>query len=276
MGQDVKIAVTGAGGRMGRTLIRLIAETDGLTLAGGLEAEGSPHLGSDLGTLAGLAEPLGVAASSDALALIKDADALIDFSVPAATIEFAALTAQARIVHVIGTTGFSAEDETRIDAAARHATIIKAGNMSLGVNLLAALVRQAAKALGPDWDIEIAEMHHRHKVDAPSGTALLLGEAAAEGRGISLSNHSERGRDGLTGARAEGAIGFASLRGGSVVGEHDVVFATDHERIVLRHVAEDRGIFARGALKAATWGQGSDGKRRGPGLFSMADVLGIE
>ena len=237
MAQDIKIAVTGAGGRMGRTLIRLIAETDGLTLSGGIEAEGSPHLGSDLGLLAGLGTPLGIAATSDALAVIKDADALVDFSVPEASLEFAALCAQARIVHVIGTTGFADEDLPKIDAAARHATIVKAGNMSLGVNLLAALARQAA----------------------------------AEGRGVGLGHNSERGRDGITGARARGKIGFASLRGGSVVGEHDVIFATEHERIVLRHVAEDRSIFARGALKAATWGQG-----KGPGLFNMADVLGIE
>ncbi|HCX67593.1 4-hydroxy-tetrahydrodipicolinate reductase [Parvibaculum sp.] len=276
MGQNVKIAITGAGGRMGRTLTRLIAETEGLTLSGGIEAEGSPHLGTDLGTLAGLAAPLGVKVTDDALSVIKDADALIDFSVPAATLEFAALAAQARIVHVIGTTGFKDEDLAKIEAAARHATIIKAGNMSLGVNLLAALARQAAKALGPDWDIEILEMHHRHKVDAPSGTALLLGEAAAEGRGIELGTHSERGRDGITGARKEGTIGFASLRGGSVVGEHDVIFAAENERIVLRHVAEDRSIFARGALKAAQWGLGTGGKSRGPGLFDMADVLGIE
>ncbi|MEQ8282362.1 MAG: 4-hydroxy-tetrahydrodipicolinate reductase [Parvibaculum sp.] len=270
MAADIKIAVTGAGGRMGRTLTRLIHETAGLALAGGIEAEGSSHLGADLGTLAGLA-PLGLAATADALSVIKDADALVDFSVPAASVEFAALTAQARIVHVIGTTGFSEADEERIAAAARHATVIKAGNMSLGVNLLAALVRQAAHALDASWDIEIVEMHHRHKVDAPSGTALLLGQAAAEGRGISLGNHSERGRDGLTGARAEGAIGFASLRGGSVVGDHQVILAGEHERIVLGHIAEDRGIFARGALKAAQWGQG-----KGPGLFSMADVLGIK
>lgn len=276
MGQNVKIAITGAGGRMGRTLTRLIAETEGLTLSGGIEAEGSPHLGTDLGTLAGLAAPLGVEVTDDALSVIKDADALIDFSVPAATLEFAALAAQARIVHVIGTTGFKDEDLAKIEAAARHATIIKAGNMSLGVNLLAALARQAAKALGPDWDIEILEMHHRHKVDAPSGTALLLGEAAAEGRGIELGTHSERGRDGITGARKEGTIGFASLRGGSVVGEHDVIFAAENERIVLRHVAEDRSIFARGALKAAQWGLGTGGQSRGPGLFDMADVLGIE
>ncbi|MAU61347.1 MAG: 4-hydroxy-tetrahydrodipicolinate reductase [Parvibaculum sp.] len=276
MAQDIRIAVTGAGGRMGRTLIRLISETEGLALAGGIEAEGSPHIGTDLGTLAGLAAPLGIKASADALTIIKDADALIDFSVPEASLEFAALTAQARIVHVIGTTGFKPEDEARIEAAARHATIIKAGNMSLGVNLLASLVRQAAKALGSEWDIEILEMHHRHKVDAPSGTALLLGEAAAEGRGIGLGQNSERGRDGITGAREEGKIGFASLRGGSVVGEHDVIFAAENERIVLRHIAEDRSIFARGALKAAQWGQGSNGKKRGPGLFDMADVLGIE
>jgi len=270
MADDIKIAVTGAGGRMGRTLIALIHETAGLTLAGGIEAEGSAHLGADLGTLAGLA-PLGLAATDDALNVIKTADALIDFSVPAASVEFAALTAQARIVHVIGTTGFTEADEARISAAARHATIVKAGNMSLGVNLLAALVRQAARALDAAWDIEIVEMHHRHKVDAPSGTALLLGQAAADGRGIALNEHSERGRDGQTGARREGAIGFASLRGGSVVGDHQVIFAGAQERIVLGHVAEDRGIFARGALKAAAWGQG-----RGPGLFNMADVLGIE
>ncbi|MCF8469801.1 MAG: 4-hydroxy-tetrahydrodipicolinate reductase [Parvibaculum sp.] len=271
MGRDIKIAVTGAGGRMGATLIRLIAETGGLALAGGLEAEGSPNLGADLGRLAGLGEELGLKATADALTIIKDADALVDFSVPAASVEFAALCAQARIVHVIGTTGFTPEDENKIASAARHATIVKAGNMSLGVNLLAALVRQAAKALDESWDIEIVEMHHRHKVDAPSGTALLLGEAAAEGRGIELEQNAERGRDGITGARGSGTIGFASLRGGTIVGEHEVIFAGESEHITLGHVAEDRAIFARGALKAAIWGQG-----KGPGLFSMADVLGIE
>jgi 4-hydroxy-tetrahydrodipicolinate reductase len=271
MSAEVKIAVTGAGGRMGRTLLRLIHDTPGAVIAGGIEAKGSPHVGTDLGTLAGLGEPIGMAASDDALAIIKDADALIDFSVPSASVEFAGLAAQARIVHVIGTTGFLDADEARIAAASRHATIIKAGNMSLGVNLLASLVRQAARALDPSWDIEIVEMHHRHKVDAPSGTALLLGEAAAEGRGISLKDHSERGRDGQTGARAEGAIGFAALRGGSVVGDHQVIFATESERITLGHIAEDRAIFARGALRAAIWGQG-----KGPGLFNMADVLGLD
>lgn len=270
MAEDVKIAVTGCAGRMGRTLLRLIHETKGASLAGGIEVKGSPHLGADLGTLAGLPSPLGIAASDDALSVISSVDALIDFSVPRASVEFAALAAQARIVHVIGTTGFSDADETRIKAAAAHAVIVKSGNMSLGVTLLADLVRKAAATLGPDWDVEIVEMHHRNKIDAPSGTALLLGRAAAEGRGIPLSENSERGRDGETGARKDGAIGFASLRGGSVVGDHDVIFAGPSERIVLGHIAEDRAIFARGAIKAALWGKG-----KAPGLYNMTDVLGL-
>jgi 4-hydroxy-tetrahydrodipicolinate reductase len=179
------------------------------------------------------------------------------------------LAAQARIVHVIGTTGFAADAESRIQAAARHAVIVKSGNMSLGVNLLAALVERAAKAL-PDYDIEILEMHHKMKVDAPSGTALLLGAAAAKGRAVSLKDKSVRGRDGDTGARNDGAIGFASLRGGTVVGEHQVFLAGSGERIVLSHSAEDRSIFARGALAAARWGQGKK-----PGLYGMSDVLGL-
>ncbi len=269
MAGETKIAVTGAAGRMGRTLLRLIHETPGAALSGGIEAKGSPHVGDDLGTLAGIG-PIGIKVSDDPLAVIKGADALIDFSVPRASVEFAGLAAQARIVHVIGTTGIGEADEERIRAAARHATIVKSGNMSLGVNLLAALVRQAAQALGPEWDIEIVEMHHRAKVDAPSGTALLLGEAAAKGRNIILKDNSERGRDGATGARHQGAIGFASLRGGSVVGDHEVIFAGPSERISFHHVAEDRAIFARGAIKAALWGKG-----RPPGLYSMADVLGV-
>src|SRR5690606_354657 len=193
------------------------------------------------------------------------------FTTPAATVEFAGYAAQARIAHIIGTTGCTPEDDAKIAAAARHATIVKSGNMSLGVNLLAALVEQAAKALGPEaYDIEVLEMHHRHKVDAPSGTALLLGEAAARGRDVALSEHSERGRDGITGARAPGAIGFASLRGGSVIGEHSVIFAGGGERIVLSHHAEDRSLFAAGALQAALWARG-----RKPGLYSMRDVLGL-
>ncbi|HEX7776664.1 MAG TPA: 4-hydroxy-tetrahydrodipicolinate reductase [Parvibaculum sp.] len=270
MGENVKIAVTGAGGRMGRTLLKLIHETPGAALSGGIEAKGSPHVGDDLGTLAGIG-PIGIKVSDDPLAVIKDADALVDFTVPQASVEFAGLAAQARIVHVIGTTGLSEADEERIRAAARHATIVKSGNMSLGVNLLAALVKQAARALGNEWDIEIVEMHHRAKIDAPSGTALLLGQAAAEGRNVILKDVAERGRDGVTGARHDGAIGFASLRGGSVIGDHQVIIAGPSERITLGHVAEDRGIFARGAVKAALWGKGKP-----PGLYSMADVLGLD
>lgn len=267
---DLRIVIAGCAGRMGRTLMRLVCETEGAVLAGGLDAPGSAFLGEDLGTLAGLGKPLGLVVGDDALSLLKDADAVIDFTRPDATVELAALAAQARIIHVIGTTGFDAAHEARIEAAARHATIIKSGNMSLGVNLLAALVRQAAAALGSDWDIEIVEMHHRHKVDAPSGTALLLGEAAADGRGVVLADVKDSGRDGLTGERKPGDIGFAALRGGTVVGNHEVIFAGASERISLGHIAEDRAIFAHGAIKAALWARG-----RGPGLFSMSDVLGL-
>lgn len=268
---DLKIAVTGCAGRMGRALIRQIAATPGTALAGGVEAAGSPYLGEDLGTLAGLGAPLGLSVGDDALGLFAQADAVVDFTRPAASLEFTALAAQARIIHVIGTTGFDVQDEARLQAAARHATIIKSGNMSLGVNLLAALAARVAQALDEDWDIEILDMHHRHKVDAPSGTALLLGEAAAAGRGVVLGDVAARGRDGIMEPRVRGEIGFASLRGGSVVGEHRVIFAADQERIELNHIAEDRSIFARGAIKAALWGHG-----KGPGLFTMLDVLGID
>jgi 4-hydroxy-tetrahydrodipicolinate reductase len=195
---------------------------------------------------------------------------LIDFSRPQASLSLADLAAQARIVHVIGTTGFADADETRIKAAARHATIIKSGNMSLGVNLLAGLVEMAARALGSAFDIEILEMHHRMKDDAPSGTALLLGQAAARGREAKLSDLRLKPYDGITGPRPPGPIGFASLRGGKVVGDHTVILAGDGERLELIHRAEDRSIFAKGALKAALWGQG-----KGPGLFDMQDVLGL-
>lgn len=264
---DMRLIVAGAAGRMGRALISLIAATEGVALIGALEGPQSEALGQDAGTLAGC-RPLGVKISSDALACVAAADGIIDFTTPRASLELAALAAQARIVHVIGTTGFSAEDEARVAAAAHHAVIVKSGNMSLGVNLLAALVEQAAHALGPDYDIEIVEMHHRKKVDAPSGTALLLGEAAARGRGVRLADKSVRGRDAMTGVREAGAIGFASLRGGTVVGEHAVIFAGPGERLELIHKAEDRGIFARGALHAALWGRGKK-----PGLYTMADVL---
>ena len=267
---DLRIVVTGAAGRMGRMVVRAIHEAADMTLAGALEREDSPWLGHDPGPLSGCPAS-GFKIVADPLPLLLNADAIVDFSSPAATVELAALAAQARIVHVIGTTGLTEEDLDRIEAAARHAAIVRSGNMSLGVNLLAALTRRAAAALGDDFDIEIVEMHHRMKVDAPSGTALMLGEAAAAGRGIALKTHSARARDGVTGPRRKGDIGFASLRGGTVVGDHTVVFAGEGERIVLAHHAEDRAVFAYGALKAARWAQG-----RKPGLYSMADVLGLE
>jgi 4-hydroxy-tetrahydrodipicolinate reductase len=266
---DMRLVVTGAAGRMGRMLVRTIHETPGAILAGALERPDSPALGEDAGLLAG-AGKTGVAISAEPLAAVLEADGVLDFSTPAATLEFAALAAQARIVHVIGTTGLSADDLRRIAAAARHATIVRSGNMSLGVNLLAALTRRAARALGEDFDIEIVEMHHRMKVDAPSGTALLLGEAASEGRGIGLDERTAPLRHGYTGARRTGDIGFASLRGGTVAGDHSVIFAGEGERIELSHHAEDRSVFARGAVKAALWAHG-----RKSGLYSMADVLGL-
>jgi 4-hydroxy-tetrahydrodipicolinate reductase len=264
----MRLVVVGAAGRMGCALIRALLLSPGATLAGAIEREGSPALGSDAGQLVGLPET-GIRVTSDPLSAFAQAEGVLDFTSPAATVEFAALAAQARIVHVIGTTGLSDEDLRKLDAAARHAVLIRSGNMSLGVNLLAALVRKAAAAL-PDFDIEILEMHHRAKVDAPSGTALLLGEAAASGREVSLNEAAVRTRDGHTGARKPGTIGFATLRGGSVVGEHTVMLAGPGERLEFSHKAEDRGIFAAGAIRAALWGKG-----RSPGHYSMADVLGL-
>ena len=266
---DMRLIVVGAAGRMGRTLVRVIAETAGVTLAGAIERAGAAEIGQDSGVLAGLPAN-GITITADALPVFAAAEGVLDFTVPAATVAFAEIAAQARIVHVIGTTGLSADDEAKIGAAARHAVIVKSGNMSLGVNLLAALVRRAAKALDADFDIEVLEMHHRQKVDAPSGTALMLGKAAADGRGIDLAQHSVRVRDGITGARKRGDIGFATLRGGSVIGEHSVVFAGDGETIELTHKASDRALFARGAIKAALFG-----RDKKPGLYSMADVLGL-
>ncbi len=266
---DMRLVVAGASGRMGRGLVQLIHETEGATLVDALEQPYSIAIGQDAGLLAGCGR-MGVDISGDALKAASIADGILDFTSPRASVELAGLAAQARIVHVIGTTGFSPEDQARLDAAARHAVIVKSGNMSLGVNLLAALVEKVARALGADYDIEIVEMHHRLKVDAPSGTALLLGASAARGRDVPLDDHSVRGRDGHTGVREKGAIGFASLRGGTVVGDHSVIFAGPGERIELTHKAEDRRIFARGALQAALWG-----RSRKPGLYSMTDVLDL-
>lgn len=266
---DYKIAVMGAAGRMGRELARAVHATPGAVLSGGVEPAGSPSLGADLGTLAGLGE-LGVRLTADARDVVSRSHAIIDFTVPKATVEFARLAAEAGIVHIIGTTGLSEADEAAIRKASETSTIVKAGNMSLGVNLLLAITRKIAQSLDEDFDIEILEMHHNKKVDAPSGTALMLGAAAAEGRGADLKAQSVRSRDGHTGPRRRGDIGFATLRGGSVVGDHTVIFAGEGERIEVTHKAADRGIFARGAVKAALWGRG-----KGPGLFAMTDVLGL-
>ncbi|MGV2979430.1 4-hydroxy-tetrahydrodipicolinate reductase [Camelimonas sp. ID_303_24] len=266
---DMKLVVAGAAGRMGRMLVTTIADTAGAALHGATDRPGAEALGKDAGLLAGVGAN-GVIITDDVAAALAGADAVIDFSAPAATVALAGLAAERGVAHIIGTTGLSEADLAALAQAATRNVVVRSGNMSLGVNLLAALVRQAAAALGEDFDIEVLEMHHRHKVDAPSGTALLLGEAAAEGRGISLGQRSVRVRDGHTGPRTPGDIGFATLRGGSVVGDHSVIYAGPHERITLSHHAEDRGIFARGAVRAALWTRG-----RAPGLYSMADVLGI-
>ncbi|VTZ48456.1 4-hydroxy-tetrahydrodipicolinate reductase [Methylocella tundrae] len=266
---DMRLVVAGAAGRMGRVLIQIIHETPGATLVGALARPDSIAIGQDAGLLAGCGQ-MGVEITADALRAIAGADGILDFTSPESTVALATLAAQARIVHVVGTTGLRPDHLARLEAAARHAVIVQSGNMSLGVNLMAALVERAAQTLGPEFDIEILEMHHRLKVDAPSGTALLLGEAAAKGRDVDLANNSVRSRDGYTGTRPEGAIGFASLRGGGVVGEHRVIFAGPGERLELFHIAEDRSIFARGAVKAALWAQG-----RKSGLYSMRDVLSL-
>ncbi|MEM8776859.1 MAG: 4-hydroxy-tetrahydrodipicolinate reductase [Pseudomonadota bacterium] len=263
------IVVTGASGRMGRMLIDAITSSDKAQLIGALEQPGHDWIGEDVGVAMGGAV-LGVGVSDDALATFANAHAVVDFTSPKASVEFAGIAAQARLVHVIGTTGMDDAELSKISAAARHATIIRAGNMSLGVNLLVQLTRKVAAALDEDFDIEVIEAHHNQKVDAPSGTALMLGEAAAEGRKVELSDASDRGRDGITGAREHGKIGFHAIRGGDVVGEHDVLFAGPGERIILRHIASDRQVFARGALKAALWGLGKN-----PGEYDMVDVLGL-
>lgn len=267
---DMRLVVVGAAGRMGRMLIRAIDQAEGCRLVAAIERAGSAALGADAGVLAGLPS-LGVAVTSDTAAAFAAADAVLDFTAPEATIAFADLAAEAGILHVVGTTGLEPAHLARLAEAARRTPIIRSGNMSLGVNLLAALVRKVAATLGTDWDIEIVEMHHRMKVDAPSGTAVLLGEAAAQGRAVDLAQHRVAVRDGITGAREPGTIGFAALRGGTVVGDHKVIFAGAGERLELAHVAEDRSLFAQGAVKAALWGRG-----RAPGLYSMADVLGLD
>jgi 4-hydroxy-tetrahydrodipicolinate reductase len=267
--REMGLVVVGAAGRMGRMLVRAIAETEGCVLAGAVEKRGSIALGEDAGLLAGVGNAT-VPITDDAAAAFANADGVLDFTAPAATLEFAAAAAKAGLVHVVGTTGLSEADLARLREGAARARIVQSGNMSLGVNLLAALVKKVAATLGEEFDIEIVEMHHRMKVDAPSGTALLLGEAVAAGRGIALRERAVRARDGHTGARNPGDIGFASLRGGTVAGEHSVIFAGQAERIELTHRAEDRALFAKGALRAALWA-----RDRQPGYYTMADVLGL-
>jgi 4-hydroxy-tetrahydrodipicolinate reductase len=259
----------GAGGRMGKALVRQIHDMPNCSVSGGTEPEGSPFLGADIGEVAGVGR-LGIPITSDPLELFVRSEGVLDFTTPEATAEHAMFAAQARIVHVIGTTGLSHEQEDRVQAAARHAVVVKSGNMSLGINLLASLLRKAAAVLDADFDIEVVEMHHRMKVDAPSGTALLLGKAVADGRQIPLDGQSVRSRDGHTGVRRRGDIGFAALRGGDVIGDHTVIFAGAGERLEFTHRASDRALFANGAIRAALWGQGKP-----PGIYSMEDVLGL-
>jgi len=264
------IGIVGCAGRMGRMVAAQILATDGCTLAGGTEQPGSEFLGADIAELAG-ASASGVAIGDDAGIMFAAVDAVIDFTAPAATVVHAALAAEHGTVLVAGTTGLDADQQRAIEEAAAKVAIIQAANMSVGITLALGLTKQMASILGPDYDIEIVEMHHRHKVDAPSGTALALGRAAAEGRGVDLDAVSERVRDGHTGARTAGDIGFATLRGGDVVGEHSVIFAADGERIEITHKATSRTIFSRGAVRAALWAEG-----KAPGIYTMRDVLGLD
>ena len=263
------LVINGVSGRMGRMLVQVIAANPQTRLGGALERPGHAWIGRDLGEALGCA-PMGVIVTDSAPAALAQARAVIDFTAPAATVALATQAADAGVPHIVGTTGFSDAELAALALQARRNTMVRAGNMSLGVNLLVALTRKVAQALDADYDIEIVEAHHRHKVDAPSGTALMLGQAAAEGRGVALKDMADRGRDGITGARARGHIGFAAIRGGDIVGEHDVIFAAEGERIVLRHLASDRAVFARGALKAALWAQGKPA-----GEYDMMQVLGL-
>lgn len=266
---DTRIGVIGCAGRVGRMLLADIAETSGCRLSGGVARGGSAAVGTDIGELAGIART-GTAVGDDAEALLRASDVAIEFSTPAATAEHAALAARLVKPLVIGTTGLHADEEQAVREAARQIPIVWAANTSLGINLLIGLVAQVAVRLGPDWDIEIMEMHHRAKVDAPSGTALALGRGAAAARGVDFDLAAVRGRDGITGARHAGAIGFAALRGGDNIGEHHVLFAGLGEQLELTHRATNRGIYAKGAVRAALWVVGKP-----PGLYGMKEVLGL-
>ncbi|MEE8270732.1 MAG: 4-hydroxy-tetrahydrodipicolinate reductase [Alphaproteobacteria bacterium] len=265
----MKIGLVGCSGRMGKMLVRQVLATEGCELVGAIDREDCHALGMDAGMAAGL-DPVGVRVGDDPVPLFADADAVIDFTVPAATARYSALAAQGKTVHVVGTTGLGAAEEEALHSAARHTAVVWSPNMSMAVNLLFAMVERVAGILDDSFDIEIVEMHHRHKVDAPSGTALGLGRAAAAGRGVALDDKAARARDGHTGPRRTGDIGFAALRGGDVVGDHAVVFAGPGERLELTHRAAGREIYARGAVRAAQWAHGKP-----PGLYGMADVLGL-
>ncbi|MDA1072943.1 MAG: 4-hydroxy-tetrahydrodipicolinate reductase [Proteobacteria bacterium] len=264
-----RIGIAGCGGRVGRLLIRTIHETPGASVAAGSVRPEDDAVGRDLGELAGIAA-IGVVATGSAQALFEASDVVIDFTTPQATLEHAAIARATGTAMVIGTTGIEAAGRAELEEAAGSTAIVLAANMSLGINLLLGITRRIAAALDEDFDIEIVEMHHRHKADAPSGTALALGRAAAHGRGVDHDAVAVRGRDGITGARRRGDIGYAVLRGGNVVGAHSVVFAADNEHIEITHRAADRAIFARGAVTAALWARGQP-----PGLYGMADVLGL-
>lgn len=266
---ETRIGVIGCAGRVGRMLIADIVATEGCALAGGVARPGSAALGQDLGELAGVGRQ-GIAAADDPDRLLRGSDVAIEFTTPAATAEHAALAARLGKPVVIGTTGLHGAEEAAVREAARQVPIVWAANTSLGINLLMGLVEQVAARLGPEWDLEIMEMHHRHKVDAPSGTALALGRAAAAARGVGFDEAAQRGRDGITGPRRAGAIGFAALRGGDNIGEHHVLFAGLGEQLELTHRATNRGIYSKGAVRAALWLVGKP-----PGLYGMKEVLGL-
>ena len=267
--EPVRIGIIGCAGRMGRQNIETVLDSDGLVLSGGIERGGHPAIGTDLGALVGR-EPAGCPVTDDLGKLVSMSDVLIEFSSPEATLVHGAVVAGQGKGHVVGTTGFSSAEMRSLESLGKRSPVLWSANMSLGVNLLLGLAEKVAAALGDDWDAEILEMHHRHKVDAPSGTALALGRAVAAGRAVDLDAASVRSRDGITGPRHQGSIGFATLRGGDVVGEHVVMFVGEAERIELAHRATDRKIFARGAVRAARWLAGKPA-----GFYRMSDVLGL-
>jgi 4-hydroxy-tetrahydrodipicolinate reductase len=270
MENQIGIGIVGCAGRMGQMVVAQVCATDGCNVAGATEHAGHSAVGSDVGSLVGL-EPLGVKVGDDAAAMIAAVDAVVDFTTPEATVEHARLAAQAGAAIIVGTTGIDDAQGEELVRAARHVPVVWAPNMSVGVTLLLALTEQVAGVLDNSFDIEILEMHHRYKVDAPSGTALGLGRAAAAGRNAAFDEVKQAVRDGHTGERPDGEIGFATLRGGDVVGDHTVVFAGDGERIELSHKTANRKVFAAGAVRATMWAVG-----REPGLYTMRHVLGFE